>query len=118
MKVVYTIKLPFMREGRPVGARFETEEDFVPYSDMEIMPTGDIVLYVESYSYNPHDKTVCVELTFVDVNNEDTEDLNSRDLAELEISLEELVAVGWLPINQEDLINSSGEPPERNGQTH
>ncbi len=121
-KVVYTAQLPFLREGRPVGARFETEDDFVPHIDMEVIPTDEVTLYVEKFSYNPHNKTAYVELTFLDPRDEQVGDLlidlDARELAELEIAIEALIAAGWLPIDEEDLGRSSGETTKRSGQTH
>jgi len=113
--------MPFMRDGRPVGARFETEDDFIPDFEMEIKPTDDVTLYVESRSYNPHDKSVCIELTFLNPFDEEDEgatDLDSRELAQIEMALEQLIANGWLPINDDDLIRSDGELPKRRESTH
>lgn len=114
-KVVYTVHLPFEREGRPVGARFETEDDFYPTMDMTVTPAEDVTLYVEGCSYNPANKTVYIELSFIspygeieDEEGMDEDDIDLKSMALCEVGLETLVGAGWLPLHKGEM----GEQPD------
>jgi hypothetical protein len=101
--------LPVHLEGRPVAARFETQEDFVPGPWVRIVPTEDIILYFEDAVYDPHKKVWHVELSFLP--EESDGKVDSAELAQFVLDLEALVRLGWMPLMVDELPSVENENP-------
>ena len=118
INVVYTAVLPTKREGMPVAARYETQEEFVPGPWFKIAPTEDVILYIEDVVYDPHKKVFHVELSFIPEEADEDVELAVEEIAEFELGLEALFRLGWMPLMIDELASSENESPVSTTRLH